>query len=292
MHKIKIGAMMDPSQIDRIPKLIDLGFETFSVMFFIDKEYDMPKVAHELLQALEGTGCGVSNLCMYGNALKDDENGQKSREYWNMLINSAHLFNTDIVAGFAGRVAGCPVPESIPKYKEVFGPLAANAQEKGIRIAFENCEMGGNWKTGDWNIAFSPRAWDMMFEALPGDNIGLQWEPCHQMVQLIDPIIQLRKWAKKIFCLHGKDANIAWDVVKEYGTRSEVPYVWHRTPGFGDINWTEVLTILMLSGFEGTIDIEGHHDPIYRQELELTGQVHALNYLKQCRGGAFVPNIM
>ncbi len=39
-----------------------------------------------------------------------------------------------------------------------------------------------------------------------------------------------------------------------------------------------------------SIDIEGWHDPVYRGELEMTGQVHALNYLKQCRGGAFVPN--
>jgi len=283
---------MDPSQIDRLPKLMELGFETFSVMFHTHEDYDMPKVAHELMGALEGTGCGVSNLCMYGNTLTEDEAALKARKYWNMLIDSAHLFNTDIVAGFAGRVPDVPVPESIPKYKEVFGPLADRAGEKGVRIAFENCEMGGNWKTGDHNIAFCPRAWELMFEAVPNENVGFQWEPCHQMVQLIDPIKQLRQWAKRIFCLHGKDANIAWDIVKEQGTASGTDYVWHRTPGFGDCNWTEILTILMLSGFKGTIDIEGHHDPIYRGELELTGQVHALNYLKQCRGGVFVPNIM
>jgi hypothetical protein len=40
----------------------------------------------------------------------------------------------------------------------------------------------------------------------------------------------------------------------------------------------------------GAIDIEGWHDPIYRDALEMTGQVHALGYLKRCRGGDFVPN--
>ena len=38
-----------------------------------------------------------------------------------------------------------------------------------------------------------------------------------------------------------------------------------------------------------TIDIEGWHDPVYRDELELTGQVHGLQYLKACRGGDLIP---
>lgn len=68
------------------------------------------------------------------------------------------------------------------------------------------------------------------------------------------------------------------------------PYVWDRTPGFGDTNWVDVITILRQAGYKGTIDIEGWHDPVYRDELEMTGKVHALNYLKYCRGGSFVPN--
>jgi len=282
---------MDPTQIDRLPKLMELGFETFSVMFFTNQKYDMPKVAHELTQALDGTNCGISNLCMYGNTLTGDEEAKKAREYWEMLINAAPMFNTDLVCGFAGRVPDVPVPQSIPIYKEVFAPLAERADKNGVRIAFENCEMGGDWQKGSWNIAFCPRAWELMFEALPAKNIGLQWEPCHQMVQLIDPIPQLRKWANKVFAVHGKDAYIAWDVLKEHGTTSGIPYAWHRTAGFGDSNWTEIMTILMMAGYTGTIDIEGHHDPIYRGELEFTGQVHGLNYLKQCRGGAFHANL-
>ena len=63
------------------------------------------------------------------------------------------------------------------------------------------------------------------------------------------------------------------------------------TPGFGDSNWTDIISELRLQGFKGSIDIEGWHDPVYRDDLEMTGQVHALNYLKNCRGGAeFAPN--
>jgi sugar phosphate isomerase/epimerase len=58
-----------------------------------------------------------------------------------------------------------------------------------------------------------------------------------------------------------------------------------RTPGFGDTDWTRVISELRLAGYSGTIDIEGWHDPVYRDALEMTGQVRALDYLKQSRGG-------
>ena len=77
--------------------------------------------------------------------------------------------------------------------------------------------MNGNWATGDWNIAHNPDAWEMMFNELPDDNLGLEWEPCHQLVYLIDPIPQIRKWAPKIFHVHGKDATVRWDVIREHG---------------------------------------------------------------------------
>jgi sugar phosphate isomerase/epimerase len=54
-----------------------------------------------------------------------------------------------------------------------------------------------------------------------------------------------------------------WDVVKTRGIRGNEPYVFHPTPGFGDTNWADVITILRLSGYKGSIDIEGWHDPVY-----------------------------
>jgi sugar phosphate isomerase/epimerase len=129
-----------------------------------------------------------------------------------------------------------------------------------------------------------------MFDALPVDNIGLEWEPCHQQLLFIEPLPQLKKWVKKVFHVHGKDATIHRDVIREYGIHGGVPYAEHRTPGFGESNWTDIISELRRAGYEGTIDIEGWHDPIYQKQLEMTGQVHALRFLKQCRGGEFVPN--
>ena len=63
--------------------------------------------------------------------------------------------------------------------------------------------MLGTWETGDWNIAHNPAAWEMMFNELPDANIGLEWEPCHQLFYLIDPMPQLIDWMPKIFHVHG-----------------------------------------------------------------------------------------
>jgi sugar phosphate isomerase/epimerase len=79
-------------------------------------------------------------------------------------------------------------------------------------------------------------------------------------------------------------------VVHKYGIEGSERFAFHRTPGFGDCNWTDIISDLRMGGFVGAIDIEGWHDPVYRGDLEMTGQVHGLNYLKHCRGGEFVDN--
>ena len=80
------------------------------------------------------------------------------------------------------------------------------------------------------------------------------------------------------------------DYQRSQGIHGPDPFAYHRTPGFGDTNWVDVISALRKGGYRGSIDIEGWHDPVYRDDLEMTGQVHSLNYLKRCRGGAYVAN--
>lgn len=292
MEKLRIGTMVwGGDALNDIPQILPHGFECFDVSFWLTTgNTDLKETATRLKEILAEKDATVSCLSIFGNPLTGIGDSQDTLASWERLIDNAHLFGVDLVTGFTGRLTDGPIDESIPRFKEVFGELAKRAMDKGVRLAFENCDMDGNWKRGDWNIAHNPTAWEMMFNAVPMDNIGLEWEPAHQMVSLIDPIPQLRKWVDKVFHVHGKDATIAWDIVKEYGIHGPKEFVWHRTPGFGDSNWTDIITILRQAGYKGTIDIEGWHDPVYKGDLEMTGQVHGLNYLKHCRGGAFIPN--
>lgn len=271
-----------------IKQILPHGFESFQLMFWQQVgDINLEELAKETAEACDGQAT-ISSLGMFGNPLQSEE---AARDF-GRCIEAAHLFGCDIVAGFTGALDGQSVPACLPRFKEVWGELARRAEGAGVRVAWENCDMGGTWEAARWNIAHSPKAWEMMFDALPSPNLGLEWEPCHQMNSLVDPLPQLRKWlpSGKIFHLHGKDATVDWNVVRTQGTRGGVPYVFHRTPGFGDTNWTDVISILRQSGWHGAIDIEGWHDPVYKDDLEMTGQVYGLNYLKKCRGGEFVAN--
>ncbi|MEK3731007.1 MULTISPECIES: sugar phosphate isomerase/epimerase family protein [Paenibacillus] len=292
MRHLKIGALIKGVYAEEvIPYYLDHGFESFGITYWqTTGDIDLKEQAKRVRELLGGSGAVVSSLTVFGNPLTGTGDNADTLASWERAIDHAAAFGCDVVSGFTGRIPDEPIPASLPKFKQVFGELARRAEDRGVRLAFENCDMHGTWDKGDWNIAHNPTAWELMFDALPNDNLGLQWEPCHQMVSLIDPIAQLRRWASKIFHVHGKDATIAWDVIREHGIHGPHPFVWHRTPGFGDTNWTDVVTILMQQGYEGSIDIEGRHDPVFKDELEMSAQVSSLQYLKRCRGGEYVTN--
>jgi sugar phosphate isomerase/epimerase len=295
IRDIRIGTMVkangpDPSGYVR--QIVRHGFESIEPFFWQTiGNQDLARLADELKDAIGDADVVIDTLGMFGNPLEGGELDKATLSSWEALIENAHHFGARTIAGFTGRIRGKPLPDSLPRFKEVFGRLARMAADKGVRIAFENCAMDGNWATGDWNIAHNPDAWELMFDALPDDNLGLEWEPCHQLVYLIDPIPQIRKWAPKIFHVHGKDATVRWDVIREHGVFGKHGFVQMRTPGFGDSDWTRIIGELRLAGYRGTIDIEGWHDPVYRDAMEMSGQVRALEFLKDCRGGAVtVPN--
>jgi sugar phosphate isomerase/epimerase len=272
-------------------QILPHGFESFQLNFSRNLGgVELPQLAREVGEVLAGSGAIISSLGVYGNPLETGPEEIETLRAWEACIDQAHLFGTNLVCGFTGRIRGKPVPDSLPQFKKVFGELVKRAEDRGVRIAFENCWMGGTWQSGDWNIALSPDAWELIFDAVPSDHLGLEWEPCHQLCELIDPLPQLRTWVPKIFHVHGKDATVYWDVIRKQGMHGPQPTVHHRHPGFGDSNWTDIISELRRHGFKGSIDIEGWHDPVYRGDLEMTGQVHALHYLKRCRGNHFVPN--
>lgn len=287
---IRLGTIVfAESAAATIRQIARYGFESFQLTFGNQVgDHDLAKLALEVRESLmqvEGRPV-VSALGVYGNPLIDE---QVARDFAR-LIDGAAGFGCDVVSGFAGRLPDEPIDASLPRFAEVFAPLAARAADRGVRIAFENCAMEGSWQRGDRNIAHSPAAWEKMFDAVPSEAVGLEWEPCHQLVQLIDPLPQLRRWVDKVFHVHGKDATVLWDVVRESGIGGSATFAHHRTPGFGDTNWTDVISTLRMGGYQGAIDIEGWHDPVYHGDLEMTGQVRALRYLQECRGGDYVPN--
>jgi sugar phosphate isomerase/epimerase len=143
--------------------------------------------------------------------------------------------------------------------------------------------MGGTWKRGRWNIAIGPDAWRMILGALPSPALGLEWEPCHQLLCLADPLAQLEEWAPRVIHVDGKDANVDWNVIRCQGLFGAGEWAVQRTAGFGDSDWTAIIRTLNRAGYKGTIDIEGWDDPLYKGDREMERQILGLRYLKQCR---------
>ena len=286
---VQAGRLADPA--DYIRQILPHGFESLQLFYWCNLGgVDLTSLAPSVLEALGDSGTIISSLGLFGNPMENGPDDVQALRDWEACIDSAHLFGCDIVAGFTGRLRGKSIDDNLPRFKQVWGELARRAEDKGVRIAFENCPMDGSWESGDWNIAHNPAAWERMFDAVPSKALGLEWEPCHQMTQLIDPLPQLREWLPRVYHLHGKCATIRWDVIRQHGIVGAHTWVYDRTPGFGDMNWTDIISDLRVGGYRGCIDIEGWHDPVYRDDLELTGQVYGLNYLKSCRGGPFIAN--
>jgi sugar phosphate isomerase/epimerase len=291
MHKTPIGTLVDALIPDPVGYMIDLipdGYECFQLTFWQNiGTTDLERLAHEIRSRLDPLGIPITTVGVYGNPLESDEEAEKTRESLRAVVQAAPLFGAPIVSCFTGRIRNAPIPESIPAYQKFFGPLADSALKSGTRLALENCAMGGTWRHGDWNMAHGPDAWELIFDALPHPNIGLEWETCHQMVNLIDPIAQLPHWIDRVFHVHGKCANVYPDVIKVHGIHGAKAMADHRFPGLGDADWTDVFRILNTHNYKGTIDIEGWHDPVFKDESELEGQCNALTYLKACRDKAY-----
>lgn len=280
MFDITIGTMIPAvSAITMIPQLNELGFESYELDFNGVKlsGFDFDSYGEKLQSVLDGrriSACGT-----YRNPILNADD----RKELTILIKNLKKLNCSVMGTFAGGNPELSVPANIPGYVNTWKPLAELAGENGVKIGFEGC--GGGWHGGSHNISYCSASWELMFSAIDTPVLGLEWEPCHALERLADPIPQLRRFAKKIVHIHGKDATVAWDVLRDYGTDSGMAYIWDRTPGFGDTNWADIFTILIQNGYTGGCDIEGYHDPVHYDDMEWTAQVTALDYLKRCRGG-------
>lgn len=264
----------------------DLGYECFQLVWALKHNPhvpDLPAQAAAVVVAAAESGAGISALGVYGNPLREDAVGENARDAMRRAISAARLFGTDIVSCFAGRVPGATVPDSIGRFREVFGEFARQAEGEGVRLAFEGCVQGGNWTHGDMNLGFHPKAWELMFDAVPSPALGLEWEPAHLLCQFIEPLPVLDRWAPRIFHVHGKDGLTDRKVLAVSGTHGPDYCVHHRFPGLGETSWTEIFLKLHDASYAGTVDVEGGHDPVFRGEREREGQINARTYLLDCR---------
>ncbi|MCK9266531.1 sugar phosphate isomerase/epimerase [bacterium] len=220
----------------------------------------------------------------YVNIMDESKEDEYKKLVRNVII-LAEKMKVKVVAGFSGRVVGQPLKESISKYKELWGEHAKFAEDHNIKIAFENCPMGKFYTPcGGINFFSTPEMWDLAFNEVNSEVIGLEWDPSHLICLFIDPLLNLKKYGSRIYHIHAKDAHINKELLDVYG-------IWypgvveHCFAGFGDTDWNLVIKELHKQGYSNDLNIEGWHDKVYRDtataKREDEGLILSLRYLEK-----------
>jgi sugar phosphate isomerase/epimerase len=159
---------------------------------------------------------------------------------------------------FGGRDPEKSVEDNIPRFKEVFTPLADYAGEKGVKIAFENCPLFEEFPYRGRNIAYAPDIWDMMFDAVPSMSLGIELDTAHAVWLMQDLNRMVSDYAERIYHIHLKDTHVDKDVLHK---QSIYGRGWwsYETPGNGDVDWEAFFEALRRIDYRGnwTFDLKG-----------------------------------
>ena len=237
----------------------------------IDAANLTPEKAKEINDLCASKGIVISSLAYYPNTLDPDlEKRAMYVDHLHKLIDASALLGVNMVTTFIGRVPSKTVKENLEIAKEVWTPILAHAEEKGVRIGIENCPM---WFTDDeWpggqNIMCTPANWRKVFEVLPSPNLGLNYDPSHFVWQQMDYIKPLDEFKDKIFHVHYKDIKVYKDRLADVGVMANpLEYMTPKLPGLGEVDWGKYVSALTDIGYNGCSVIEVE-DKAFEENLD------------------------
>jgi sugar phosphate isomerase/epimerase len=225
----------------------EAGFDALEVYCPPGREPELP------------AGIETSALAYYPNNLDPDPAAREAAHaHLRRVVAAAQRLDVGVVCTFAGADPARPLDGNLKEFGRVWPPLVGYAEERGVRIAIENCPMVG-WPGGT-NLAYCPAAWDAMFEAIPSPSLGLNLDPSHLVWMQIDYERAVRDYGDRIFHVHAKDTEIRPD---ELYRRSILSHGsgWQagRMPGRGEIDWARFVGALRDAGYDGVVSVE-HED--------------------------------
>lgn len=234
----------------------------------------------------------ISAMAYYDNNIHPDLKQRQSYiTHLKKVIDTAEMLDVELVGTFVGGMPEKTPAENIKEIGKVFGDILKYAGDKGVKIMIENCPMDGWMKFGQpGNYAYSPELWDALFEELPFDNFGLNFDPSHLYWLGIDYLEAIEDYADKIFHAHAKDTEILGTGQYLYGIlgRQIEPEPWksgwwrYRIPGLGGIDWNAFIATLQEYGYDFVVSIE-HEDPVWEgnEDKVRYGLEMGLKHLKQ-----------
>ncbi|MCC6444610.1 MAG: sugar phosphate isomerase/epimerase [Armatimonadetes bacterium] len=224
-----------------------------------------PERIKEIQKLMETHKVAISSLACYINTTDADPSKREANiATLKKLIDVASLLGVEVVC----TMAGMPVPgkdkmktieEDCP---QVLPGLCDYAAGKKINIALENWFATNIQHFGHW---------DRLFELVPHDNFGLNYDPSHLIHQQIDYIAGVERYGKRIFHTHAKDTEILEYRLRHIGNQASG---WWRyvIPGLGAIRWGEYIASLRRVGYNGALSIEHEDGAVGVEEGFLMGR--------------------
>ncbi|RPI00079.1 MAG: sugar phosphate isomerase/epimerase [Calditrichaeota bacterium] len=227
--------------------------------------------AAKIDELLNMYGISISGLGYYPNPLTPNEaEAQVYVEHIKKLITAAPLLGLRNINTFIGRDWSKTIDANWPRFKQVWPSLVKFAEDHGVKIGIENCPMfftNDEWPGGK-NLAHTPKVWRRMFEEIPSDSFGLNFDPSHLIWQGIDVYQAVQEFGHKFVHVHAKDARLDVDRLYNVGFLAN-PNEYHtpKLPGLGDVNWGEFFSALTDVGYQGPVCVEVE-DRAYEGEIE------------------------
>lgn len=214
-------------------------------------------------------GVDISSLGYYPNPLVPNAAEREAyTTHIKKVIKASATLGINTMTTFIGRDPERSTEDNWPLFEEVWPPLVAYAEEQGVRVGIENCPMLfslDEWPGGK-NLAISPEAWRRMFDAIPSEHFGLNFDPSHLHWLGIDHIRAMHEFGDRFIHVHIKDEKIVREKLYERGVMG---LKWHepKIPGLGDIDWAEYCRTLGEIGYDGYTCIEVE-DRAFEESLE------------------------
>jgi sugar phosphate isomerase/epimerase len=221
---------------------------------------------------IERKGLPISSLAYYPNPLHPDLDHRKTViEHLKKVILAAEMLRVPVVGTFVGKDKSKTVPQNLEEYAQVWPPIVKFAADHGVKIAIENCPMlfsYDEWPGGN-NLASTPAIWKKMWEIIPDRNFGLNLDPSHLVLQMIDYERVVREFKDRIFHVHAKDLMIDREGLYENGVLSQgMGWQVPRLPGLGDMDWKKFIGALYRVGYDYVVSIE-HEDRDWEKTEDL-----------------------
>jgi len=205
-------------------------------------------------------GLEISSLAFYPNTMDPDLDKRNAAiEHLKAVICASAKLGVGMVTTFIGKDQYKTIEENIELFKEIWPGLIALAEEKGVKVAIENCPMlfGADQWPGGQNLMCTPVIYKKLFEIIPSPNFGLNFDPSHYVWQGLDYLKTVYDFADRIFHIHFKDIKLYPDKLKECGVLAyPLDYMSPKIPGLGDVNWGAFISALNDIRFNGCAVIE------------------------------------